>query len=172
MNSVSAVGCAQTTWIYPFLNPTLQPMVTTKPGSAFKKVWGVLKSCKPATEAVKILCLPHHCCCCCCSCWVTSVVSDSVQPHRQKPTRLPRPWDSPGKKWSGLPFPFPMHESEKWKSSRSVMSDSWRPHGLQPTPLPITGKGNSRATKRLLDSRGSQDPKAQWDAVLVFWLLC
>ena len=37
-----------------------------------------------------------HCCCCCC-CQVTSVVSDSVQPHRQQPTRLPRPWDSPGK---------------------------------------------------------------------------
>ena len=26
-----------------------------------------------------------------------SVVSDSVRPHRQQPTRLPRPWDSPGK---------------------------------------------------------------------------
>ena len=25
-----------------------------------------------------------------------SVVSDSVQPHRQQPTRLPCPWDSPG----------------------------------------------------------------------------
>ena len=37
--------------------------------------------------------------------------------------------------WSGLPFPSPMHESEKWKWSRSVMSDSWRPHGLQPTRL-------------------------------------
>ena len=24
-------------------------------------------------------------------------MSDSVQPHRQQPTRLPRPWDSPGK---------------------------------------------------------------------------
>ena len=24
-------------------------------------------------------------------------MSDSVQPHRWKPTRLPRPWDSPGK---------------------------------------------------------------------------
>jgi len=24
-------------------------------------------------------------------------VSDSVQPHRRQPTRLPRPWDSPGK---------------------------------------------------------------------------
>ena len=34
-----------------------------------------------------------HCCCCC----VTSVVSDSVRPHRQQATRLPCPWDSPGK---------------------------------------------------------------------------
>uniref|UniRef100_A0A8C0AC82 RNA-directed DNA polymerase n=1 Tax=Bos mutus grunniens TaxID=30521 RepID=A0A8C0AC82_BOSMU len=34
------------------------------------------------------------CCCCCC---VASVVSDSVRPHRQQPTRLPHPWDSPGK---------------------------------------------------------------------------
>ena len=36
------------------------------------------------------------CCSCCCYCQA-SVVSDSVQPHRQQPTRLPRPWDSPGK---------------------------------------------------------------------------
>ena len=37
--------------------------------------------------------------------------------------------------WSGLPFPSPMHESEKWKGSRSVLSNSLRPHGLQPTRL-------------------------------------
>ena len=37
--------------------------------------------------------------------------------------------------WSGLPFPSPMHESEKCKWSRSVVSDSSRPHGLQPTRL-------------------------------------
>ena len=37
--------------------------------------------------------------------------------------------------WSGLPFPSPVHESEKWKWSRSVVSDSLRPHGLQPTRL-------------------------------------
>ena len=35
--------------------------------------------------------------------------------------------------WSGLPFPSPMHASEKWKGSRSVVSNSSRPHGLQPT---------------------------------------
>ena len=37
--------------------------------------------------------------------------------------------------WSGLPFPSPMHESEKWKGSRSVVSNSSRPHGTQPTRL-------------------------------------
>ena len=64
-------------------------------------------------------------------------MSDSVRPHRRQPTRLPHPWDSPGKNtgvgchfllqcmkvkemathssvlaWSGLPFPSLMHESE------------------------------------------------------------
>ena len=37
--------------------------------------------------------------------------------------------------WSGLPFPSPMHESEKWKWSHSVVSNSSRPHGLHPTRL-------------------------------------
>ena len=37
--------------------------------------------------------------------------------------------------WSGLPFPSPMHESEKWKWSHSVVSNCWRPHGLQPARL-------------------------------------
>ena len=37
--------------------------------------------------------------------------------------------------WSGLPFPSPMHESEKWKWSCSVLSDPQRPHGLQPSRL-------------------------------------
>ena len=33
----------------------------------------------------------------CCCCLVASVVPNSVRPHRRQPTRLPRPWDSPGK---------------------------------------------------------------------------
>ena len=37
--------------------------------------------------------------------------------------------------WSGLPFPSPMRESEKWKGSCSVVSDPQRPHGLQPSRL-------------------------------------
>ena len=37
--------------------------------------------------------------------------------------------------WSGLPFPSPMHESEKGKWSRSVVSNPQLPHGLQPSRL-------------------------------------
>ena len=35
--------------------------------------------------------------CCCCCCCIASVVSDSVRLHGLRPTRLLRPWDSPGK---------------------------------------------------------------------------
>ena len=45
----------------------------------------------------------------------------------------PSPGFSRQEHWSGLPFPSPMHESGKWKWSRSVVSDSSWPHGLQPT---------------------------------------
>ena len=46
---------------------------------------------------------PHQAACkvlvssCCCRRQITSVLSDSVQPHRRQPTRLLCPWDSPGK---------------------------------------------------------------------------
>ena len=48
---------------------------------------------------IEIIMIPlkRHCYCCCCCCQVASVVFDSVRPHRRQPTRLPRPWDSPGK---------------------------------------------------------------------------
>ena len=50
---------------------------------------------------------PQTACCCCCCCKVTSVMSDSVRPHRRQPTRLPRPWDSPGKN-TGVGCHFPL----------------------------------------------------------------
>ena len=69
---------------------------------------------------------------------VASVVSDSVQPHRWQPTRLPHPWDSPGKN-TGVGCYLLLQcmkvKSEKWKWSRSVMSNPSRPHGLQPIRL-------------------------------------
>ena len=37
--------------------------------------------------------------------------------------------------WSGLPFPSPMRESEKWKGSHLVESDPQWSHGLQPSRL-------------------------------------
>ena len=46
-----------------------------------------------ASEFVFKFILKNDCCCCC----VASVVSDSVWPQRWQPTRLPCPWDSPGK---------------------------------------------------------------------------
>jgi len=53
-------------------------------------------------------------------------------------TRLPHPWDSPGKN-TGVGCHFLLQcmkvKSEKWNWSRSVVSDSQRPHGLQPNRL-------------------------------------
>ena len=60
----------------------------------------------------------------------------TVWPHRRQSTRLPCPWDSPGKNTGvGCHFLLQCIESEKWKWSRLVVSDSWRPHRLQPTRL-------------------------------------
>ena len=56
-----------------------------------------------------------HCCCCC---YVASVVSDSVRPHRRQPTRLPHPWDSPGKN-TGVACHF-LLQCMKVKSEREV----------------------------------------------------
>ena len=41
--------------------------------------------------------------------------------------------------WSGLPFPSPMYESEKWKWSRSVVSDSSDPMDRSPPGSSIHG---------------------------------
>ena len=41
-------------------------------------------------------------------CQAAPVVSDPVRPHRRQPTRLPRPWDSPGKN-TGMGCHFPLH---------------------------------------------------------------
>ena len=47
--------------------------------------------------------------------------------------------------WSGLPFPSPMHESEKWKWSPSVVSDPQRPHGLCLPGSSVHGISQARA---------------------------
>ena len=45
-------------------------------------------------------------------------MSDSVRPHRRQPTRLPRPWDSPGKN-TGVGRHFPL-QFMKVKSESEV----------------------------------------------------
>ena len=46
-------------------------------------------------------------------------MSDSVRPHRRQPTRLPRPWDSPGKN-TGVGCHF-LLQSMKVKSESEVV---------------------------------------------------
>ena len=78
-----------------------------------------------------------------CCCWVTSVVSDSLRPQRRQPTRLPRPWDSPGKN-TGVGCHFLLQcmkvksESEVAQSS-PTLSDPTDPTRLL-HPWDFTGK--------------------------------
>ena len=84
-------------------------------------------------------------------------MSDSVQPHRQQPTRLPHPWDSPGKN-TGVGCHF-LLQCMKVKSESEVpqwcptLSD---PHGLQPTrllhPWDFPGKSTGVGCHCLLQS--------------------
>ena len=70
--------------------------------------------------------------------------------------------------WSGLPFPSPMHESEKWKWSRSVVSDSLWPHRLQPSrlrrPCDFPGKSTGVGCHCLLWSLPLHYPKTLKEA--------
>ena len=78
--------------------------------------------------------------CVCCCCQVASVVSDSVRPQRRQPTRLPRPWDSPGKN-TGVGCHFLLqcmkvkNESEVAQSCRTL-SD---PMACSPTGSSVHG---------------------------------
>ena len=58
-----------------------------------------------------------------------------MRPHRQQPTRLPRPWDSPGKN-TGVGCHF-LLQCMKVKSESEVAQSrlTQRPHGLKPTRL-------------------------------------
>ena len=54
-------------------------------------------------------------------CQVTSVMSDSVRPHRRQPIRLPRPWDSPGKN-SGVSCHFLLQSMKVKRESEVAQS--------------------------------------------------
>ena len=74
-------------------------------------------------------------------------MSDSVWPHRRQPTRLPCPWDSPGKN-TGVGCHF-LLQCMKVKNDSEVaqscltLSD---PHGLQPTRLLHAGDFPGKST--------------------------
>ena len=100
-------------------------------------------------------------------------MSDSVWPRRRQPTRLPSLGFSRQEYWSGLPFPSLVHESEKWKWSRSVVSDSSPPHGLQPTrllhPWDLLGKSTGVGCHCLLPTSSlclGKFQQALWNAYL------
>ena len=58
--------------------------------------------------------------------------------------------------WRGLPFPSPMHKSEKWKWSHSVVSDPQCPDGLRSlegcSPWDFPGKSSGVGCHCLLHS--------------------
>ena len=62
-------------------------------------------------------------------------MSDSVGPHRQQPTRLPCPWDSPGKN-TGVGCHF-LLQCMKVKSEREVTQ--LRPTLSDPTDCSLPG---------------------------------
>ena len=104
-------------------------------------------------------------------------MSDSVWPHRRQPTRLPRPWDSPGKN-TGVGCHFLLQCMKvKSESESEVVSDSSQPHGQQPTrllhPWDFPGKSTGVGCHRLLCIQGlyeSKDCGIQWQCLV--WNLC
>ena len=88
-----------------------------------------------------------------------------MRPHRRQPTRLPRPWDSPGKKLSGLPFPSPIMKVKSESEVTQSYSTLKRPHGLQPTrllhPWDIPGKSTGVGCHHLLRNFTLRDVQNQ-----------
>ena len=73
---------------------------------------------------------------CCCRCQVTSVMSDSVQPHRQQPTRIHRPWDFPAKN-TGVGCHFLLQ-------GMKVKNESEVAHRVRPSATPWTAAFQAR----------------------------
>ena len=121
-------------------------------------------------------------------------MSDSVRPHRRQPTRLPRPWDSPGKN-TGVGFHF-LPQCRKVKSESKVAQeclalsnpmDCRLPgssvHGISrqeywsglPLPSPHSNylKKNSRIKNKGVSlglSKGYHPP--DFICIRVLWVLC
>ena len=66
-------------------------------------------------------------------------MSNSVRPHRRQPTRLPRPWDSPGKtlEWVAISFSNAWEWKEKVKSLSHVQPSATPWTAAYQAPLPM-----------------------------------
>ena len=72
-------------------------------------------------------------------------MSDSVRPHRRQPTRLPHPWDSPGKN-TGVSCHF-LLQCTLACCVTSVVCNSVRAHRRQPTRLLCPHSGGRDVVK-------------------------
>ena len=101
-----------------------------------------------------------------------SVVSDSVWPQRWQPTRLPRPWDSPGKN-NGVGCHFPLQcmkvksESEVTQS-RLTLSDPWT--AAHQAPLSTGFSREEYWSGVSLHSPILQASRTQFECLLNLWL--
>ena len=106
----------------------------------------------------------------CCCCEVASVVSDSVRPHRRQPTRLPRPWDSPGKN-TGVSCHLESSNTEG--SGDKIVENAHKPFQWLQTFQPI---GNRELLKNWQQERCHvleilSSRKTSWRAVEEEWNL-
>ena len=99
-------------------------------------------------------------------------MSDSVQPQRRQPTRLPRPWDSPGKNtWVGCHF---LLQCRKVKSESEVaqwyltLATPWT--AAHQTPWDFTGKSTGVGCHCLLLCMSTWN-KIDMDTVWKQWIL-
>ena len=89
-----------------------------------------------------------------------------MQPHRRQPTRLPRPWDSPGKN-TGVGCHF-LLQCMKVKSESEVTQSCpiQRRHGLQPTrllcPWDFPGKSTGVGCHCLFQVLSYSPPNFDW----------
>ena len=88
-------------------------------------------------------------------------MSNSVQPHRWQPTRLLRPWDSPGKD-TGVGCHFLLQ-------CVKVKSDFLQTHGLQPTrllcPWDFPGKSTAVGCQYLLWGLSGDDQNPETEGL-------
>ena len=114
--TIAAMGFPRQEYWSELLFPT--PYICTYCDNTYHCIW--------CNNMCSLLLLPLSC---------SSCVQLCETPQTAAHQALPSLGFSRQEHWSGLLFPSPMHESAKWKWSRSVMSDSSWPRGLQPTRL-------------------------------------